>query len=124
MDVEKFAAATFKSDTRIRFVGIVDNQFHILFASMREGVESVTQGDEDRNFIQLMPPIIVDAVEKMQPVLGKLDNITVRYEKVVLVFFRMEGLVIVVSFNPDVSTPFFSSLSEKMRVLASLYLKQ
>lgn len=48
---------------------------------MREGVQSITTEEQDRNFFQLMPPIIVDTVERLQPVLGKLDNVTVRYEK-------------------------------------------
>ena len=122
MDVERFAEETFRTDPRVRYVGVVDNQFHILLSRMREGVQSVTTDEEERNFVQIMPPIIVDAVEKMQPMLGKLDDVTVRYEKVLLVFFRMEGLVIILSFDADVSTPFISSLSEFMKTLSSKYL--
>jgi len=69
-----------------------------------------------------MPPIIVDAVEKLQPLLGKMDNVTIRYEKLLLVFFRMEGVVVVLSFNANVTTGFISSLSESMRKLGSDYL--
>ena len=87
---------------------------------MRESVQSVTSEEQERNFIQLMPPIIVDAVEKLQPLLGKLDNVTVRYEKMLLVFFRVQNLTVVLSFNPNVSTPFMSSLSETMRTLSIL----
>jgi hypothetical protein len=123
MDVEKFAEETFRTDPRIRYVGIVDNQFHILLSKMREGVQSVTTDEQERNFVQIMPPIIVDAVEKLQPLLGKLDNVTVRYEKVLLVFFRTEGLVVILSFNANVSSPFASSLSDSMRRIASAYLR-
>jgi hypothetical protein len=122
MTVEKFAEEALRADSRIRYVGIVDNQFHILLSRMREGVQSIASGEEERNFVQIMPPIIVDALEKMQPMLGKFDNVTARYEKVLLVFFRMQGLIVILSFNPDVSTPFVSSLSESMRRLASLHL--
>lgn len=123
MDVEKFAEETFQTDPRIRYVGIVDNQFHILLSKMREGVQSVTTDEQERNFVQIMPPIIVDAVEKLQPLLGKLDNVTVRYEKVLLVFFRMEGLVVILSFNANVSSPFVGSLSDSMRKIGSVYLR-
>jgi hypothetical protein len=122
MDPEKFAEAAFMKDSRIRYVGIIDNQFHILLSKMREGVQSITTEDQEHNFVQLMPPIIVDAVEKLQPLLGKLDNVTVRYEKVLMVFFRVENLTLIFSFNPDVSTPFISALSETMRTLTS-YLR-
>ena len=90
---------------------------------MREGVRSVTADDQDRHVIQIMPPIIVDAVEKLEPLLGKVDNVTVRYEKLLLVFFRLEGLVIILSFDSTVNTPFVSSFSGSMRKLASLYLR-
>jgi hypothetical protein len=123
MDSKKFAEEAFRSDARIRYVGVVDNEFHIHFSQMREGVESVTADDQDSHFIQIMPPIIVDAVEKLQPLLGKLDNVTVRYEKLLLVFFRLEGFVVILSFDNTVSTPFISSLSESMKKLASLYLR-
>jgi len=42
MDAQKFAEEAFRVDPRIRYVGIVDNEFHILFSKMREGVQSVT----------------------------------------------------------------------------------
>jgi hypothetical protein len=123
MDLQKFAEAAFKKDSRIRYVAVVDNQFHMLLSKMREGIQSVTTEDQDHNFFQIMPPIIIDAVEKLQPLLGKVDNVTVRYEKVLLVFFRLENLNIILSFNPNVSTPFISSLSDMMRILSQAYLE-
>jgi hypothetical protein len=122
MNLEKFAEEAFRKDNRIRYVGIVDNEFHLILSKMREGVQSLTTEEQERSFVQLMPPIIVDAVEKLQPLLGKLDNVTVRYEKLLLVFFRMKNLVVTLSFDPNVTTPFMSSLSEPMRMLESLYL--
>jgi hypothetical protein len=119
MDVEKFVEEAFKRDSRIRYVGIIDSEFHIVVSKMRVGVQSVTTEEEERNFVQIMPPIIVDAVEKMQPILGKLDNVTVRYEKVLLVFFHVQSFTVIFSFNPDVSTPFISSLSEMMQTISS-----
>lgn len=122
MNLEKFAEEAFRKDNRIRYVGIVDNEFHILVSKMREGVQSLTTEEQERSFVQLMPPIIVDAVEKLQPLLGKLDNVTVRYEKLLLVLFHMKDLVVTLSFDANVMTPFMSSLSEPMRMLESLYL--
>ena len=120
MDVKKFAQETFKIEPRIRYVGIVDNEFHVLLSEMREGVPSVTTDEQERNFVQIMPPIIVDAVEKMQPILGKLDRVTVRYEKVTLMFFRLEEFVVVLSFEPKSNAPFSASISESMRKIAPL----
>ena len=124
MDVVKFAEEAFKRDSRIRYVGVVDAEFNILYSKMREGVVSLSTEEEEHDFIQLMPPILVDAAEKMEPVLGRVESVTIRYEKVLLVFFRMGEVVITLSFNPTVATPFVSALSDVMQELGSKYLDQ
>ena len=122
MDVEKFAQEAFRRDSRIRYVGIVDAEYHVLLSKMREGVESVRTSEDYRNFVQLMPPIIVDAAEKLQPILGKLESVTIRYEKVLFAFFRVKKVVVVLSYNPEVTTPFISASSDLMRTLGATYL--
>lgn len=122
MDVEKFAEEVFRRDGKLRYVGIVDNQFHILLSKMREGVPSVSPAGDDRNFIQIMPPILVDAAEKMQSILGALESVTIRYEKVLLVFFRVKKLIVILSYDPKVTTPFVSALSDLIRMLGTTYL--
>ena len=122
MDVEKFAQEAFRRDDKLRYVGIVDNQFHILLSKMRDGVLSVTAAEDDRNFIQLMPPILVEAAEKLQRILGDLESVTMRYEKVLLVFFRVRKLVVILSYDPNVTTPFVSAVSDLIRMLGATYL--
>jgi hypothetical protein len=122
LDVEKFAQEAFRRDAKLRYVGIVDNQFHILLSKMREGVPSVTPAEDDRNFIQLMPPILVEAAEKLQRILGDLESVTMRYEKVLLVFFRVRNLVVILSYDPKVTTPFVSAVSDLIRLLGATYL--
>jgi len=122
-DIQKFIEEAFRSNAEIRYIGLVDNKFHVLQSQMREGIQSVTPDHQDRSFIQIMPPIIVDAVEKLQSFYGKLDNVSIRYEKLMLVFFRLEDLVVVLSFDPSLSSPFIDSLSSSVRELASRYLQ-
>jgi hypothetical protein len=122
LDAKKFAEEALKKDSRIRYVAIVDRQFNVLVSQMREGIASLTPAGSDRNFVQLMPPIILDAVEKLAPLLGPVESVTVRYEKVLLVFFSKGNYVLVLSFNPEVSRPFMSSLTDFIQSLASQYL--
>ena len=122
MDVETFAEEAFKKDSRIRYVGIVDRQYHVLVSKMRPGVASLTPDDATRNFVQIIPPIIVDAVEKFSPLLGVVESVTVRYEKLFLVFFAKGDYVIVLSFDPNVQRPFMTSLTEWVQSLASRVL--
>lgn len=60
MDVDKFAEEVLKSDPRIRYVGIVDNGLHVLVSKMREGIQSLTSDDDDRNYMQIAPNILID----------------------------------------------------------------
>ena len=122
MDANKFAEEAFRMDSRIRYVGIVDRQFNVLVSRMREGVASITPEEDDRHFVQLIPPILLDAVEKLTPLLGIVESVTVRYEKVLLVFFTKGNYVVVLSFSSTVTRPFMSALTGKMLSLASEYL--
>jgi hypothetical protein len=124
VNAEKFAEEAFKNDSRIRYVGIVDRQFHVLFSKMRPGIATISSDESDRNFIQLMPPIIPDAVEKLSPMLGAVESVTVRYAKVLLVFFTKGNYVIVLSFNPDIQRPFMSALTKWTQSLAAQYLSE
>jgi hypothetical protein len=122
LDAKKFAEEVLKKDSRIRYVGIVDRQFNVLVSQMREGIASLTRADSDRSFLQLTPPIILDAMEKVEPLLGAVESVTVKYEKLLLVFFRKGNYIVILSFNPDVLRPFMSALTDFIQSLASQYL--
>ncbi|HKM76737.1 MAG TPA: hypothetical protein VJZ32_09975 [Candidatus Bathyarchaeia archaeon] len=122
MDVDKFAQEAFSRDSKIRYVGIVDNEHHVLLSKMREGVESVFTSEDRHNYVQIMPLIIVDAAEKLQRVLGNLESVTIRYEKLLFAFFRVKKVIVVLSYNPEVTTPFISASSDLIRMLGTMYL--
>lgn len=123
MDVDKFAQEAFKRDSDIRYVGIVDIEHGLLLSKMREGVQSILASEEDdRNFVQMMGFIIVRTAEKLQRVLGNLESMTVRYEKVLLVFSRVKNVLVVLSYNPEVTKPFTNASSDIMRMVGTTYL--
>lgn len=119
MDVEKLIDEAFKIDRGIRYVGIVDSQYNILGSKMRQNVVSFSSSETERNFISIIPPILVDAVEKLEPHLGKMDGVSIRYEKALLAFYRVRDLVLVLSFGPEVVTPFLSRIGSEIRKLAN-----
>ena len=119
MDIERFAEDLFRIDVGIRYVGIVDAQYHVLVSKMRAGVGSLTSAQTERDFVSIMPPIIVDAVEKLETHLGHMDSVSIRYEKALLLFQRINDLVLVFSFGPEVVTPFLSRITSESRRLAS-----
>ena len=122
MDVDKFAEEVLKSDARIRYVGIVDNGLHVLVSKMREGIQGLTPDAADRNYMQIVPNILIDIAEKLSPALGQVESVTIRYEKMFMVYFGLENLTIVLTFEPTIVRPFMSALSESMQALAARYL--
>ena len=121
-DVERFADEVFRSDARIRYVGVVDNHLNVLVSRMREGIQTLTSDESDRHYMQVAPNILIDVAEKLSPRLGQIESVTIRYEKLFMVYFRLESHTIVLSFEPTIIRPFMSALSESMRKLGSLYL--
>jgi len=116
LDVEKFADEVLKSDARIQFVGIMNDELQVLVSKAREGVQRY-------DYLQVGPNILVDAAEKLSPALGCVESVTIRYEKLFMVFFRLEKHTIVLTFDPTIARPFMSALSKSMRTLGSRYLK-
>ena len=123
MDVEKFAEEVFKSDSRIRYIGIVDSGLHVLVSKMREGVRTLTSDASDHDYMQIAPNILIMTAEKLSPSLGLVENVTIRYQKLFMVFFRLEGFTIILTFEPTIIRPFMTALSNSMQSLASRYLK-
>jgi hypothetical protein len=122
LDTEAFVREMFRTDLSIRYIAIVDNEFHILASKQREGVASYTSEETERNYMSIMPPIIMDAIEKMRIYLGQLEGITAHFEKVLLVFYRIGNLIVVISFNPEVGTPFYERVTNAFKKLSSQYL--
>ena len=121
--VAKFADEVLKSDARIRYVGIANYRLHVTVSKMRKDVQSLTSDEADRSYLQTAPNILIDVAEKLIPALGPVESVTIRYEKLFMVVFRLESFTIVLTFEPATVRPFMSALSESMQTLASRYLK-
>lgn len=81
MDTDRFIQEMFKAEAKMRYVAIVNTQYEILASKQREGVPSLTSEETSRNFVSIVPQIIIDAVEKLAPFLGSVGGITAHYEK-------------------------------------------
>ena len=122
MDARAFAREMLKSDPTIRFVAVVTNEYNVLAAEQREGIPRLTSEDMERNFVSIVPQIIVESVDKLTAFLGKVRGITAHYEKALLVFYKFANMVVVISFKPEVATPFYSRITEAFEKHSSQYL--
>ena len=122
MDTESFVQEMFKAERTIRYIAVVDSEYNVLVSKQREGVASLTPEETMRNFVSIIPQIIVDAVGKLSPYLGKVGGITAHYEKVLLIFYRIGSLVVMISFEKDEPTPFYDRVTESFMKSSSQYL--
>lgn len=84
---------------------------------MREGVSSLTPAQTDRDFITIATPLIVDAAEKLRPFCGSIKRVALRYDKVLLVFYRTAAHLVVLSLEPGVEEVLLDEIGNSVRKL-------
>lgn len=84
---------------------------------MRERVSSLTPAQTDRDFITIATPLIVDAAEKLRPFCGSIKRVALRYDKVLLVFYRTAAHLVVLSLEPGVEEALLDEIGNSVRKL-------
>jgi len=122
MNPETFVQEMFKVDRSIRYIAIVDNEYHVLASTQREGVPSFTTDETERNFVSIVPQIIIDSVHKLSQFLGEVNGVTAHYQKALVIFYPFGNLVVVISFQKEVETPFYDRIAEVFKKLSVQHL--
>lgn len=115
LDFEMFAQNLASDEVRIVYVGIVDSEYKLKYSNFREGGKLYGDFHVIRNLLTIAPRLAVAELEKLEPTLGKIDAVLVRFEKRVLVFSRLDDHVVVVGFDPEVPTPFPEYVAERIK---------
>jgi hypothetical protein len=106
-----------KLDKRIRYVAILNHKYDLQGSRMREGVASLTPAQTDRDFMKIAAPLMVDAAEKLRPFCGAIRRVAVRYDKVLLVFYRTAAHLVVLSLEPQVEPALLDEIGDSVRKL-------
>ena len=117
LNLEGFLAEALKLDEKLRYIAIVDRQFHVLACRTREGITPMVSGDQQRDFLSIATPIVAEAVEKVESFLGRVRWMGLRYEKYVSVATRTGNLFVILGFDPDVETPFMTRIIQRFEKL-------
>ena len=117
LDLKETTGNIFKLDKRIRYVAILNHQYDLLDSRMREGVSSLTPAQTDRDFMTIAAPLMVDAAEKLRPFCGAIRRMTVRYDKVFLVFYRTTAHLVILSLEPQVEQALLDEIGNSVRKL-------
>jgi len=121
MDPGAFVQEMFKVDPSIRYIAIVDNEYHIVVSKQREGVPSFTSEETSRNFVSIIPQIILESVQKLSHFLGEVSGVTAHYKKALLIF-PFNNLIVVISFEAGVETPFYDRITEAVKKVSAQHL--
>lgn len=101
MDPEQIVDTIFSVEKNIRYVGVVGPapEYDIKASRMREGVKSLTPQEKDREFIRIIPEIVLGIAEKLQDDLGKIRYSLLCFQKLTLMLFKTKEHVIVISLE-------------------------
>jgi len=115
LDIKQAVGRIFQIDRRIRYVAIIDSQYRILESKMREGVVSFTPEEVDRNFFSIYAPILTETLRRLEPFTGPVGMVSVRCEKVLIIFYPWRDYVVVLSVEPSAETPFLDKMADSLR---------
>ena len=118
MNFEKFAKNLLAEDTRIVFVGIIDDHFKLLYSTFREGAELYSNHKAIQKFMSLCSKLTMGELEKSKPILGSISTVLVRFANRVFVLSRFNVFVIVVGLDVEVPTPFPDLIANLIKTAA------
>jgi len=101
MEPGQIVDAIFSVDKNIRYVGVVGQgpDYEIKASRMRKGVKSLTRKEKDREFIQVIPEIVLGVANKLEDDLGGIRYSLLCFQKLTLTLFKTPEYVIVMSLE-------------------------
>jgi hypothetical protein len=90
MDPEQIADTIFSVDKNIRYVGVVGKgpEYDGKVSRMRQGLESSGSDGKVREFIELIPDLILGMPQKLEDDLGKIRYSLLCFQQLTLMLFR------------------------------------
>ena len=104
-------------DKHIRYVALLNHQYELIESKMREGTASLTPAQTDREFMTIAAPLMVGAAEKLKPFCGAIRHVTVRYDRVLLVFYRTLVHLVILSLDPTIDEVSLDKIGSSVRQL-------
>jgi hypothetical protein len=103
-------------DEKIRFVAHLSEDFKLVEMKQRAGVKSLTDEKTDQEFYSIIEPVILGACSRLEPRLGRLKTVRIKYENVSIVFMRLPHAVVGLSMEPGPTTPLIEKVGKRFKV--------
>lgn len=101
----------------IRFAGLANRNAQILFSKMREGVVSYTPDSVERTGLEDHGRYFIETAEQEVKWSGKLEHITVSYEKYVVLYIPLKQSYVLISLEKNVPAESYISICKSIRAL-------
>ena len=114
MEPEQIADIIFSVDKNIRYVGIIEPSpsHEVKLSRMGEGVNSLTLGHGDREFIRTIPETILGMCKSQERDLGNIRYSLLCFHRLTLMFFMTQGYVVVMSLEAEtIARPIFDRIT-------------
>jgi len=115
LNLSEFADSVFKLDKKIRRVVVVDRAHHVLLQRPREGIKPILSEEDVHRYSTIVPEIMMEGAEKLEPVGGRIHGIAIRYDKFVVYFFKSGSHIVSISCEPDMVTPFITEMGTSVQ---------
>jgi len=110
-----------KAQTQESFTDHVSSRFPLTCLSSVASFSFATD-ETERNFVSIIPPIIIDAVQKLSQFLGDVSGVTAHYQKALVTLFPFGNVIVLISFQAGVKTPFYERIAEAVKKLGAQHL--
>ncbi len=106
----------FALDSRIRYVAVLDRNQRLKESRMRSNVPSLTPEGYDRKFMSSVPPLVLDALQQLEQQCGPVEQISIQYQRVDLMFFMFENQIVVLSLEPGPTETIWRKLRDTLGI--------
>ncbi len=105
------------ADKRIRYVGVLSGDLKTVASKTREDVKLTAEKEYvDDLLVNLAAPVILGALSRFTNKCGKLICAGVRFDKITLLFFRIDEMYVVASTEPGPPYITMQRIEEKFRI--------
>jgi len=116
MDKDKFCSKILEIDSRIRFVGLINNMGRLVAGGMKPGLLSLEESkDNEMMFLQLA--LKVNQRKAFDKVFGPVEFSMAYREKVIIMSFPVDNHILLVSSEKEVD--FFNLSSKILEIIHS-----
>ncbi len=106
----------FAMDSRIRYVAVLDRNQRLKESRMRSNVHSLTPEGYDRKFMSSVPPLVLDSLQQLEGQCGPLEQISIQYKRVDLMFFSFDSQIVVLSLEPGPTETIWRKLRDTLGI--------